>query len=56
MEIQVPRTDIGQGRGSQSVALDFHWADNIQPSGIIEFSISGDSAADRRFNYRYETR
>jgi len=57
MELRIPRSDIGQGRGSQPVALDFHWADNIQPNGgIIQFSISGDSAPDRRFNYRYETR
>ena len=57
MELRIPRNDIGQGRGSQPVALDFHWADNIQPNGgIIEFSLSGDSAPDRRFNYRYETR
>jgi len=57
MELMIPRTDVGQGRGSQPVAFDFHWADNIRPDGdIVEFSISGDSAPDRRFNYRYETK
>jgi hypothetical protein len=39
------------------VAFDFHWADNIQaPDDIIEFGVSGDSAPNRRFKYRYQTR
>jgi len=39
----------------KKVKLDFHWADNIQrPDDIIEFSVSGDSAPDRRFNYHFE--
>jgi hypothetical protein len=57
MEIKVPRKDIGQGSGNDPVAFDFHLADNIQVADdIIEFSISGDSAPDRRFNYRYQTK
>ena len=57
MEIRVPRVDIGQGSGGDPVAFDFHLADNIQkPNDIIEFSVSGDSAPDRRFNYRYQTK
>jgi len=53
MELALPYTLVGpaakQGRG-----LDFHWADNIQKGGnIIEFAVSGDSAPNRRFNYRY---
>ena len=56
MEIRVPRSDIGQGSGSDPVAFDFKWSDNIQKGNdIIEFSISGDSAPGRRFNYRYQT-
>jgi hypothetical protein len=56
MELRIPRTDIGQGRGDDPVAFDFHLADNIQAfDDLIEFSVSGDSAPDRRFNYRYET-
>ena len=55
MEIRVPRSDIGQGSGSTRCAFDFHWSDNIQANNdIIQFAISGDSAPDRRFNYRYE--
>ena len=51
MEIRIPRDKIDC---PQKVKLDFHLADNIQkPNDIIEFSISGDSAPDRRFNYRY---
>ena len=54
IEIKIPRSAIGQG--GARVAFDFHWADNIQkPDDIIEFAVSGDSAPNRRFNYRYDT-
>ncbi len=57
MELSIPRADIQQDSGDHVVALDFHWADNMQKvNDIIEFSISGDSAPDRRFDYRYVTR
>jgi hypothetical protein len=57
MELRIPRAHIGQGSGSDPVAFDFHLADNMQkPDDIIEFSVSGDSAPDRRFNYRYQTK
>jgi hypothetical protein len=56
IEIRVPRSLIGQDGGFDPVALDFHWADNIQADNdIIEFAVSGDSAPTRRFNYRYQT-
>jgi len=56
IEIRVPRQLIGQGGGFDQVALDFHWSDNIQADDdIIEFALSGDSAPNRRFDYRYET-
>jgi hypothetical protein len=35
-------------------SFDFHWADN--PTNLVDpisLCISGDSAPDRRFNYRY---
>ena len=55
MEIRIPRRELGLA--GRKVALDFHWADNIrQPDDIIEFAVSGDSAPDRRFNYRFEQR
>jgi len=54
MEIRIPRSDLGL-TGSR-VTFDFHWADNMQKADdIIEFAISGDSAPNRRFNYRYDT-
>jgi hypothetical protein len=35
-----------------TVALEFHWADNIQKIGdITEFFINGDNAPERRANY-----
>ncbi len=41
--------------GAAPISFDFHWADNIQkPGDIIEFSTSGDSAPNRRFDYRYQ--
>lgn len=50
--IAVPRSVLGQAKGR--VAIDFHWADNIQKLGDInEFFLHGDSAPERRFNYRY---
>ncbi|MBE0536541.1 MAG: hypothetical protein IH624_12820 [Phycisphaerae bacterium] len=52
MEIRIPRNRIGQ---EAKIAFDFHWADNIQKEDdIIEFAVSGDSAPNRRFNYRYQ--
>ena len=36
------------------LSFDFHWADNIKEIGdISEFSLNGDSAPDRRANYRF---
>ena len=50
--IAVPRSLLGLSEDSP-VRLDFHWADNIQkPDDIREFFVSGDSAPNRRFNYR----
>lgn len=55
LELRIPKSFIGLGSGS-SVALDFHWADNIQRTDdIAQFFINGDSAPNRRFNYRYDT-
>jgi hypothetical protein len=54
LEVAVPRKLLGLD-GGKPVRLDFHWADNIQKDGdITEFAVSGDSAPDRRFNYRYD--
>ena len=55
IEVEVPRTILGLMDAKPS--FDFHWADNIQKGDdIIEFAISGDSAPNSRFNYRFEWR
>ncbi len=54
IEIAIPRNLIGQDN-KKYITFDFKWADNIQSFGdITEFSMSGDSAPNRRFNYRYQ--
>ena len=50
--IAVPRALIKQDHGA--VRLDFHWTDNIAPAIPSEFFLRGDSAPERRFNYRYK--
>ncbi len=53
LELAVPRALIGQASGTPS--FDFHWADNIQAlTDASEFGVNGDSAPNRRWNYRYE--
>ena len=53
MEMAVPRTVLGLPEGP--VTFDFHWADNMQAlDNAIEFSLHGDSAPNRRFNYRFQ--
>jgi hypothetical protein len=52
LELSIPRELAGCKAGD--VKLDFHWADNLQKLGDIEeFALNGDSAPERRFNYRY---
>jgi len=53
IELGILRSDIGMD-APLNVTFDFHWADNIIVEGdISEFAKSGDSAPDRRCNYRY---
>ncbi|UCD49744.1 MAG: hypothetical protein JSW27_19695 [Phycisphaerales bacterium] len=52
MELAVPRSALGMAE--DPVAFDFHWADNLQRlDDVIEFALHGDSAPNRRFNYRF---
>jgi len=54
MELSIPRSALNLAEPNV-VAIDFHWADNIQDTNdIIEFAVSGDSAPNRRFKYRYD--
>jgi hypothetical protein len=49
--VAVPR---GLLRQKDATSFQFHWADNIARIGdISEFFLHGDSAPDRRANYRY---
>ena len=51
--IAAPRAVLGMSR--KPISFDFHWADNIPCSGLIEdFFLYGDSAPSRRFDYRYQ--
>lgn len=53
MELSIPVETAGIDLSGE-FGFDFHWADNIQKDDdITEFSVSGDSAPNRRFNYRF---
>lgn len=53
LELAIPAALLGWSE-DENGGLDFKWADNIQKANdITEFSISGDAAPSRRFNYRY---
>lgn len=53
LELAVPRQLAGET--SDPPAFDFHWADNIQSfSGVAELGVNGDSAPNRRWNYRFQ--
>jgi len=53
LELAIARKLVGENKGNP--AFDFHWADNIQGfNGIFELGINGDSAPNRRWNYRFE--
>ncbi|GAB3955446.1 hypothetical protein GCM10028805_43070 [Spirosoma harenae] len=54
LELSMPLTILRQA--TNQIKFDFHWADNIQQvNNITEFFLNGDSAPDRRFNYRYRS-
>ena len=53
MELAIERKLVGQAAES-APSLDFHWADNIQGfHGVEELGVNGDSAPNRRWNYRF---
>ena len=52
LKLNIPRKTIKEHKGIP--AFDFHWADNIQKIGsVADFGVDGDSAPNRRWNYRY---
>lgn len=55
MEIAVPRAVLGDNAGAP--AFDFHWVDNVRDlSDIADLGVNGDSAPNRRWNYRYSVK
>ena len=55
MEVAIARSLVKQARAEP--AFDFHWADNIQGFGdVSELGLNGDSAPNRRWNYRFEVK
>ncbi|HEY5909606.1 MAG TPA: hypothetical protein VJA21_03270 [Verrucomicrobiae bacterium] len=53
MELAIPRRLLGLA--GKAAAFDFHWADNVRNlDDVSEFGVNGDSAPNRRFNYRFE--
>jgi len=53
LELAAPRRALEQT--GRAPSFDFHWADNIQsPVEASDFGVNGDSAPNRRWNYRYE--
>lgn len=53
MELAISRKSLGFRDTSIPVRFDFKWADNFQSFDPIEFTISGDTAPNGRFAYRY---
>lgn len=52
MEVGIPRALLGLT--AEKPSFDFHWADNIQGfTDVSELGVNGDSAPNRRWNYRY---
>ena len=52
LEVAVPRSLLGVD-GKTSLSFDFHWCDNpFDVSNPISLCTGGDSAPNRRFNYR----
>lgn len=51
LEIVIPR--VALGITTNTFALDFKWADNIQQTGdSTDFTLNGDAAPNDRFNFR----
>jgi hypothetical protein len=52
LEVSLRRDLVGQAKTPP--AFDFHWADSIQGFGdVSELGVNGDSAPNRRANYRF---
>lgn len=57
LHLAIPRQALGLSGGTDPIAIDFKWADNLQkPGEVMDFYLSGDVAPEGRFKYRYVTR
>jgi hypothetical protein len=55
LELSVPRKLLGYA--NEYPAFDFHWADSIQSfTDVSELGLNGDSAPNRRWNYRFQVK
>lgn len=53
LELAIPRPLVQMT--AEKPTFDFHWADNPQTlDDVSEFAVHGDSAPNRRWNYRFE--
>ena len=50
LEISVPNTSFPRDSGQ---GFDFKWIDNVSLRSVESLFFEGDSAPDRRFNFRY---
>ncbi|RLD10473.1 MAG: hypothetical protein DRI44_05995 [Chlamydiae bacterium] len=51
IELAIPRSCLNLSK--KNFTFDFHWADNPENlTNIIDFCTTGDSAPNRKFNYR----
>ncbi|HOW70783.1 MAG TPA: hypothetical protein PKY77_09295 [Phycisphaerae bacterium] len=57
LQLAAPRAALGLPEDTTALAIDFKWADNVQkPGDILDFLVSGDTAPDGRFAFRYSAR
>jgi len=57
LQLRIPREYLGLPAGQTGLNIDFKWSDNLQkPGDVMDFYLSGDTAPEGRFKYRYETR
>ncbi len=56
LHLAIPRPAVGLGLASEQISLDFKWTDNwSKPGDVMDFYVSGDTAPEGRFKYRYAT-
>ena len=54
LHLTIPRRALGLSSGTNKLAIDFKWADNLQhPGDVMDFYTSGDVAPEGRFKFRY---